>query len=267
MGWDSDKLFGLNAKVKIDGKEGTATLRDLIKSYQLDGHINQKLASVDTDRKALLAEREKFNSERADKLLKMDAGLKTLERALLGEFQSIDWQRLSAENPDLYNSQLVGFQQRQAALQDIAGQIANEQRQYQAQILEAQQKWQDEQRKLLQSKVPEWADETRRTKDRAEIAAYLDGYGITKDEFEALGDHRWALVIRDAHDMAKLRKSKPVLLNKVKAAPKLLKPGSQQSKDVVNKLATDRERNTLRQTGKVRDATPVFKRLLFGARP
>jgi hypothetical protein len=264
--WDSDKLFGLNAKVKIDGKEGTATLRDLVKSYQLDGHINQKLASVDTDRKALMAEREQFTAERSDKLLKLDAGVKTLERAMIGEFQSIDWQKLAANDPASYNAQLVAFQQRNAMLKDIAGQIAQEQHQYQQQVSEAQQKWLDDQRKLLQSKVPEWADESRRAKDRADIATYLNGHGITNDEFEALGDHRWALVIRDAYDMAKLRKGKPAVLNKVKAAPKLLKPGSQQSKDVVNNLASNRERDALRQSGKVRDATPVFKRLLFGAR-
>jgi len=265
LAWDSDKLLGLNAKVKIDGKEGTATLRDLVKSYQLDGHINQKLASLDTDRKAFMAEQEKFSSERADKLLKLDAGLKTLERSLIGEFQSIDWQKLAAENPNEYNSRLIAFQQRNLQLKDIAGQIAAEQQQYQAQVTEAQTKWLEEQKKLLQSKVPEWADDARRTKDRAEIAEYLKGYGFTNDEFEALGDHRWALVIRDAHDMAKLRKSKPVLLNKVKAAPKLLKPGSMQSKDAVNKLAANRERDKLRQSGKGKDAVPLLKRLLYGA--
>lgn len=263
LGWDSDKLFGLQGKVKIDGKEGTATLRDLVKSYQLDGHINQKLASLDTDRKAFMAEREQFSVERADKLLKLDAGLKTLERSLLGEFSSIDWQRLAASDPASYNAQLVGFQQRNAVLKDIAGQIAGEQQQYQASIVEAQKKYLDEQRKLLQSKVPEWSDDTRRTKDRAEIAAYLNSFGITQDEFEGMADHRYALVVRDAWKWAQLQKSKPTLLNKVKAAPKLLKPGSQQSKDVVNKLASNRERDTLRQSGKVRDAVAPLKRLLF----
>lgn len=266
LGWDSDKLFGLQGKVKIDGKEGTATLRDLVKSYQLDGHINQKLASLDTDRKAFMAEREHFNVERADKLLKLDAGLKTLERSLLGEFSSIDWQRLAASDPASYNAQLVGFQQRNAVLKDIAGQIAAEQHQYQAQIVEAQKKYLDEQRTLLQSKVPEWADDTRRTKDRAEIASYLNSYGISQEEFEGMADHRYALVVRDAWKWGALQNSKPALLNKVKTAPKLLKPGSQQSKDVVNKLASNRERDALRQTGKVRDAVAPLKRLLFGAR-
>jgi hypothetical protein len=262
-GFDLDKGLDLEFPVKIDGKEGTAKLRDLVKSYQLDGHINQKLASVDTDRKALMAEREKFVAERSDKLLKMDAGLKTLERALIGEFQSVPWEKLAAEDPAAYNAQVVAFQQRQAYLQDIGSQIAQEQQQFQTQQQEQFTAYLAEQKKMLQAKIPEWSDETRRSKDKAEIVAYLGTHGISKEEFEAVTDHRYALVVRDAQKWHQLQKSKPAVLNKVKAAPKLLKPGTKQSKDVVTKLASNRERETLRQSGKVRDAVPALKRLLF----
>jgi hypothetical protein len=263
LGWDNDKLLSLPVKTKIDGKEGTATVRDLLKSYQLDSHINQKLESVDTDRKALMAERERFQSERADKLLRMDAGLQTLERALMQEFQSVDWQKLAQEDPAAYNAQLVSFQQRNAQYQDIANQIAQEKQQFQVQQQEQFASYLAEQKKLLQAKIPEWADETVRAKDKAEIVAYLGTHGISKEEFEAVTDHRHALVVRDALKWHQLQKSKPSVLNKVKAAPKLLKPGTKQSKDVVTKLATNRERETLRQTGKVRDAVPALKRILF----
>jgi hypothetical protein len=263
LGWDNDKLLSLPVKVKIDGKEGTATVRDLLKSYQLDSHINQKLESVDTDRKALMAEREKFTTERADKLLKMDAGLQTLERALLSEFQSVDWQKLAQEDPAAYNASLVAFQQRNAQLQDIANHIAQEKQQHQLHQQEQFTAYLAEQKKLLQAKIPEWADESVRNKDKAEIVSYLGTHGISKEEFEAVTDHRHALVVRDALKWHQLQKSKPAVLNKVKAAPKLLKPGTKQSKDVVTKLATNRERETLRQSGKVRDAVPTLKRLLF----
>src|SRR5688572_31558807 len=59
-GLDPDKGYDLELPVKIDGKEGTAKLRDLLKSYQLDGHINQRLATLDTDRKAFQAEQQRF---------------------------------------------------------------------------------------------------------------------------------------------------------------------------------------------------------------
>ena len=62
-----------------------------------------------------------------------------------------------------------------------------------------------------------------------------------------------------------LQKSKPKTLNKVKAAPKLLKPGAQQSRAVVEGLAHKRESDTLRRTGKARDAVPLLKRALFPA--
>lgn len=264
LGWESDKLLNLPAKVKIDGKDGTASLRDLVKSYQLDGHINQKLASVDTDRKALMADREKFNGERADKLLKLDAGLQTLERSLLQEFQSVDWQKIAAEDPAAYNAKLVAFQQRNAHLQDIAAQVNTEKQQFQAQQMESMKAWLAEQRTLLQAKVPEWADDTARSKDKAEILKYLGNYGITAEEFEAIGDHRHALVVRDAWKWHQLQQSKPAVLNKVRVAPKLLKPGTPQSKAAAASLASNKDRERLKQTGKVSDATKLLKSRLFG---
>jgi hypothetical protein len=61
-GLESERLMDLELPTKIDGKEGKARLRDLVKSYQLDGHINQKLATLDTDRKTF--ESKKVEHER-----------------------------------------------------------------------------------------------------------------------------------------------------------------------------------------------------------
>ncbi len=244
-GLDSDKGFDLELPVKIDGKEGTARLRDLVKSYQLDGHINQRLEAVNNDRKAIEVERQKFQSERADKLLKLDAGVKTLERALMGEFADVNWQKL-------------------AVLQDLAAQINHEQSQHQAQQQEAQRAYLAEQKQMLETKVPEWSNATTRAKDKAEIMAVLnDSYGISKEEFEAITDHRHALVVRDAWKWQQLQKSKPATLNKVKAAPRLLKPGTQQSKDVVNRVAFQKGTDRLRQTGKLPDAVPLLRQRMF----
>lgn len=264
-GLDSDKGYELELPVKIDGKEGTAKLRDLLKSYQLDGHINQRLSAVDTDRKALLAEREKFNGERADKLLRLDAGVKTLERALAGEFAAVNWEKLAAEDPAAYNASLVQFQQRNQHLQDIARSIQTEQAEHQAQLQEAMRAYLQEQRTMLQAKIPEWSDESRRVKDKAEIASVLkDAYGITAEEFEAITDHRHALVVRDAWNWQKLQKSKPATLNKVKAAPKLLKPGSPQSKASQDAARTNKARDTYRKTGRTSDGAAALKNILFG---
>lgn len=263
LGWDQDKILDLNAKVKIDGKDGTVRLRDLVKSHQLEGHLNQKLMTHAEERKAFEAERLTKTREQADKLLRLDAGLQTLQKALEGEFNGIDWNKLQAEDPLEFNKQWVGYQQRFANMQNIANQIAQEQQHAQHQAALQRAAYLDEQKKLLHAKVPEWADDTRRNKDKAEILAYLKDYGISKEEFEAVADHRQALVIRDAWNWAKLQKAKPAVLNKVKLAPKLLKPGTQQSRAAQNDFIAQKERERLRKTGRVSDAKAPLKRLLF----
>ncbi len=263
-GLDTDKGLDLEFPVKIDGKEGTAKLRDLVRSYQLDGHHHQKLAKLDTDTKALLADREKFQAESADKLLKMDAGLQTLTRALMGQYSSVDWQKLAAEDPAAYNAQRLALQDHQAMLQDIGRSIEEERAQHQAQQVERFTAHIAEQRKLMEAKIPEWADTTVRNRDKADIMAMLKAEGAPDGAFEQITDCWQASVARKALMWDRLQKSKPAVLNKVKAAPKLLKPGTKQSKDVVMKLATNRERETLRQSGKVKDALPLLKRQLFG---
>ncbi len=265
QGYDLERLLDLEAKVKIDGKEGKARLRDLIKSHQLEGHLNQKLMTFADERKAFETERATKSREMADKFLKLDAGIQTLERALAGEYAQVDWQRLQAEDPLGFNAQYVSYQQRYAQLQTIAQQIAQEQQHAQQETARQQQAYLAEQRQLLQAKVPEWSDKGKYEKEKGEMLDYLKGYGITKEEFEGIADHRQALVIRDALNWSRLQKSKPILLNKVKAAPKLLKPGTMQSRAAQNNLQLSKDRDRLRGTGKVRDATPILKKLLFNS--
>lgn len=265
LGWDADRILNLPASIKIDGKEGKAALRDLIKSYQLDGLHHQRLEALNNDRKAVEAERTKFNQERADRLLRLNAGLQTLERALQGEFASVNWQQLAAENPNDYNARLVQFQQRNAVLQDIAQQIATEQQQFQQQAQAETQARLEEERKLALAKIPEWADEKVRVGEKAEMIGYLDSLGLTgKEAFESIQDHRHLLILRAAWQWDKLQKSKPAVLNKVRVAPKLLKPGSQQSKAASAMHADQQDRARLKQTGRVADATKLLKSRLFG---
>ena len=265
-GLESDRLMDLQLPVKIDGKEGTARLRDLVKSYQLDGHINQKLATLDTDRKTFESKKAEVERAANQRLLKLDAGLQTLTRALEGEYSAVDWQKLQTEDPVRFNSEYVAYQQRYAVMQDIANALGQEKQKYAAEQEAKAKEFYDENFRLLQAKVPEWSDKARRDKDKAEMIEVLKDFGITKEEFESIVDHRQLLVVRDAVAWRKLQKSKPALLNKVKAAPKLLKPGSMQSRAAKDAVADQADRAKLKRTGSVRDAVPALKRRLFGGR-
>ncbi len=264
LGWNLDKILGLKAKTKIDGKEGTATLRDLIKSYQLEGHLNQKLMTHADELKAFESKRQTFAQESQHKLMQMDAALQVATKMLQGEFAQVNWQQLQDENPLEFNQRYVQFQQRQAQLNQIADTLGQERKQSESKAAAERQAYLAEQMRLLETKVPEWADSKHREKEIAEMSPVMkDKYGISEQEIRGLSDHRELLILRDAWQWQRLQQQKPVITNKVKVAPKLIKPGTTQSKAALDSLQLQGDRKKLAASGKVRDATPVLKKLLF----
>jgi hypothetical protein len=265
-GLDLDTIMSWALPTKVDGKEGTATLRDLVRSYQLDQHISKKLESLDTDRKTFESRRAETEKAAQERLAVLENGVAVLSQALEGDFASVDWAALQKGNPAAFNAKYVEYQQRFAQMQNIAQQIEAGKKQ-QNEFRSAQAKaWADEQETLLKAKIPEWSDDKRRAQDRVAIAEYLKGYGITQAEFDEIQDHRVAMVLRDAHRWAELQKQKPVTLKKVKAAPKLLKPGSKQSRESREGFARKEDMARLSRSGKVGDAARVVKGILGAKR-
>jgi len=261
-GVDLEKILDLELPTKIDGKEGTAKLRDLQRSYQLEGHINQKLATFDNDRKAFEAKRIANERAAAERIQALDAAVTIADRMLQGELASVNWQHLQDTNPAEFNSKYVAYQHRYGQVQQIAQQLAAE-RQKQAASNQAKAKaWLEEQAKLLKIKVPDWSDDVKRTQDRAALAEYLKGHGITSEEFEQVQDHRYQAVLRDAWKWAELQKQKPATMKRLKLAPKHLKPGSKQSKEARDSVAAKDDVVRLQRSGKVRDAKEVLKRIM-----
>lgn len=265
LGWEQDKLLGLEAKVKIDGKEGKATLRDLVKSYQLEGHLNQKLMTHADEKKAFETERQTFLQTQTHKIQQMDAALQVATRMLEGEYANVNWQELQASDRAEFNARVLEYQQRQQALQHLAGVIGQERQQSEQQAASQRQAYSAEQLKLLESKVPEWSTQAARQKAVGEMApTFQDAYGISAEELGSVVDHRQLLMARDAFKWQQLQKAKPALTNKVKQAPKLLKPGTQQSKAANSNLQATQARERLRQSGgRPSQAGAALKHLLF----
>lgn len=265
-GVDLDKIMDWTLPTKVDGKEGKATLRDLLRSYQLDSHISKKLDSLDTDRKTFESKKAQAEKAALEKLESLDKGLAILSQSLEGEFGAVDWTKLQNENPAEFNALYVKYQQRFASMQQIAQQIeASKQQQKASQ--EAQAKaWVEEQEVLLKAKVPEWSEDKKRSQDRAAILDYAKSYGITKEEMDSIQDHRVQLVLRDAWKWSELQKQKPTTLKKVKAAPKLLKPGVKQSRESRDSVARSDDFARLARSGRVSDAARVVKGILGAKR-
>lgn len=262
LGADIEDILGIDIPTKIDGKEGTARLRDLLKSYQLEGHLNQKSMAFADEKKAFEAEAQRKVGEFQQKAQQLDAALQVAQRLLDGEFANVNWDELQGRDRLEFNQKAVEYQQRQQALQHLAGQLGQERQQQQADQLKQFESYKAEQLKLLESKLPEWSDKDKRSKDISMMASTLNEvYGISEKELRSETDHRLILIARDAAKWQELQKQKPALMNKVKTAPKMLKPGVMQSQATQDQLAHKKAAERLRSTGKASDAATRLKQL------
>lgn len=263
-GLEVEKLLDLDVPTKIDGKEGSARLRDLVKSYQLEGHLNQKLMTFAEDKKNFEAEASRKVGEYQQRVGQLNSAVQLAQRILDGEYAGVNWQELQQTDPASFQAQYGGYKIRMDGISALAQQVSQESQRSQGEAEAQAKSYFAEQQKLLDSKLPEWADKSTREKDVASISAAMkDTYGLTPDEISSITDHRHVLIMRDAAKWQALQKAKPAIVNKVKTAPKLLRPGSTQSKATQDGQALQSDRARLRQSGNVKDAASVLKRLIF----
>jgi hypothetical protein len=108
--------------------------------------------------------------------------------------------------------------------------------------------------KLLTA-LPEWQDESVRTKEQAELRGWLKGKGLTEDEVNSIYDHRAVVAWRNAMRYETLQQQKPEV-KEIKPKTKTAIPGSSSPA----KPATDRQRDLarLKKSGKMDDAARAF---------
>lgn len=252
LGMEYDQLLdSIAADTKIDGEEGRVSLSKLLKSYQLEGHLNRKSMELAEAKKA-------FEQEANTRKQQFDEGLDQLRQSLTlgnqllqGEYSQIDWTALEKGDPVQYLSLRTKFEDRQRQLlqgfqflqQEDAKRSETSQKEF-AKYLE------DEGKKLINA-VPEWADAKTKSKETATIKQYLKSQGFDDAEISQVYDHRLVLVVRDAMRYRELKSKQPALTKKVNEAPKLAKPGTQKSSVDNAKAVYQEQRKQLKKTGKI----------------
>ena len=265
-GLDMETIFDFELPTKIDGKDGTVRIRDAIKGYQLEQHWNQKLMTHADEKKAFESERTRIAQESQQKMQQLDAAVLIAQRMLDGDIANTNWQELQASDPLTFNQKYVEMQQREQTIKSIAEQLGKDRQQQQQQQAAQFNAYRADQAKLLDSKIPEWADSATKVKDIAHLCTVAsDAYGLTEKEIKSQVDHRLIVVLRDAVKYRELQGQKAGVLKKISAAPKLLKPGVPQSKAAQDTIVQKNSQDRLRASGKVKDATPILKRILYGS--
>ena len=214
----------------IDGESHKVPVSELVKSYQLQGHVNNKSIALENDRKGFHATCDQAYGELTTRLQGLNQLIQLNEQTLLAEYNGIDWDSLRMTEPGEWAALQQQFNQRALQIQqvkDLAGQES--QRLTQEQQQQQQKSLQDRAAGELQKMMadnPTWSDQAVMAKDIGEVGAFLrNQYGFTDQEIADNIDHRLMRMFKDA--MAFHAGTKAITDKKVPAnVPKFVKPGT-----------------------------------------
>lgn len=222
---DVDEDGTLKIKTKIDGQEGAAKLQDFLKSYQLQGHIDAKSRAIAEEAKRVQAERMQFEEMARNEVSRFETLVNVAQQQLMREFASVDWDDLSENYPTDYIAKKHAFEARHAQIQGLTQQAMQYRQQLeQSQQMRVAQHLQAESQRLT-SAIPEWSDPNRANQEKAEMAEWLMANGASPQAVNSLYDAGIVAALRKAMLADKAAPKVAAVEKKVRAAPKLVKPG------------------------------------------
>lgn len=254
---DDGELF---VRTKIDGQEGQAKFSDLLKSYQLEGHLNKQSTELAESKKALQSKLAEADEQLAQKVQQLESLSQIAYNDLLTDYNKINWEELRADDPAEYTAKQMDFQNRQTQIGNLYQQALDQREQLSATDTGVQQeKIAEESAKLLQA-YPKWSDQSVLQKEWSEIGEYAVSQGMNPESYKNTIDSSLIVMMDKARQFDALQKESPNVTNRVRKAPKIAKPGSTASK-VPSK---DAEVNKLKAQLKRDGGGAALEKLLLG---
>lgn len=260
LGLDDDKLEyddegNVVFKAVIDGEVQPVKMDDLVKSYQLQGHVNNKSIALENERKEFDSTKNEVFTELTNRVKSVNALTQQAEQMLLADYKGIDWDSLRHTDPAEWTALQQEFQTRARAIEQIKQQATQATQELtQEQQAELQQKQQafieQEVQKMIADK-PEWADQEVMARDVAEVGNFLQAeYGFSPEEVANHMDSRLMKLILDAK--AHRSGKKAIKEKKVqKKVPKFRKPGAsaEQRKALQKARSAKATKQNIRKSG------------------
>jgi hypothetical protein len=269
LGIDEDRLIvGEDGVVSfnaiIDGETKAVPLKDLASSYQLQGHVNNKSIALENERKEFHEQRDVASEELVNRVSHITQLGDMMEKQLVGQFDSIDWDTLRTEAPAEWSALRQEFAEKAQDIQKMQAIAHGEQKKIAA---DQQQKNNEMQQNYLQGEFqkviqdnPDWADDAKRNEAQGKIKTFLtSSYGFSEEDILGIADHRAIKVIQDA--MAYRNGKKAAEVKKTKTVPKFQKPGAskKQTASLAKARSVKAQRAAITKSGgKVQDVANLL---------
>lgn len=226
--------------VKVDGKEVEVTLDDLKRSFSGQAYIQKGMQEAAEARKAATELYQTLQTEQAK---------------FMQVVQTIQEQGFKAppQAPDMamMDTDPIGYMQAEARYRKEAAEFQAQQQQIQHTAMahrqmqeKAMAEFVAEQGKVLQSRIPEFADANKARELTGKIRATAsEAYGFSDQELGGIVDARHVLVL---HDAMKWRELQAARTKQAPAAPKSIKPVARRAEPqpIVRKKQIDAARRT-----------------------
>ena len=244
----------------IDGEATKVKMQDLVKSYQLEGHVNKKSMQLESDRREFETTRDQAYDHLTQKITVANNLIGAVEQQLMGELQGIDWDTLRVTNPAEWAATRQYYTERVQWLEQMKAQTGSVQKGLTEEQQKAQQDkynafMQGEVQKMIQDN-PAWKDQAVMAKEVGEVGKFLvDKYGFTP---EAIANHMDARMMRMVRDAMQFANGKDTLKTKKVPdnVPKFRTPGQQNAnrRDTTKARQVKAQKEAIRKSGGSVDA-------------
>jgi hypothetical protein len=228
---DPQAFQALPVRVKIDGKEMDVPLADVIKSFQLEGHVQNKSQALAEQQRQFEQERDAAIGLYRQQLTNAQTLGQLAQAQLMGEFNQVNWTQLRQTDPVQWAVMQQDFNNRSAAINQHLREVAAAQEAQQQQLQQQQAALLPREREKMLEARPEWRDPVKFEADRKVMASYAKNLGFNDAELNSLADHRYMQVLHDAAQFRALQAANPETLKRVRAAPQMARPGTRTQRD------------------------------------
>lgn len=246
-------------KVKVGGQELELSEDELVSYAQQGADYTKKTQQLAEQRKALEAEAQSV--QEAKQLRDAYAErLQMIEQMLSAQDSSEDLESLKEADPIGYAVKVAEMQQKEKQMQAVRAERERIAQEQQAEHRQNMSQYLATQAQELAKALPEYSDPEKGEALRTDLRKFAKSVGFSDEDLANVVDHRQVLTLYKAMQYDKLQQAKPQVTKRVSEAPKTLKSGS--GVKTTDHDSMKRNKQQLRETGKVRDAARIFEQFL-----
>ena len=237
--------------VKVNGQELDVTLDELRNGYSRDADYRQKTEELSNQRKNFQSESEKQRLDYSQKLNQVNELMSIAQQELNAEKNSVNLEQMYEDDPTEAMRIEHRLRRKQEKLDSAKAKTQAEQKTQFDGFLQ-------EQKKLLETKMPEFTDPVKASALKVNMKSTLNNYGFNDQEVAQVYDHRIVMLVNDAMKYRSMQNSKPNIAKKITKPSKPFSSGVKQGKSEANlKLRRDKF-SRLKKSGSMKAAQDVF---------